>query len=80
MIRYIVGVILVFIIICLGIYTYLHKDELFKQEITLSFPDGCQEKYVNGVLQGSRCEEGRRLAEEKNTPKWDQPMNININS
>jgi len=79
MIRYIVGIFLVLIIICLGIYSYIHKDELFKQEIVLSFPDGCKEKYINGELQGSRCEEGRRLAEEEENPKWE-PMNININS
>lgn len=65
-----VTIILIFIV-CLSIYVLVNKDTIFKQIVTITYGDGCVEKYINGELNTSECVEGRRLLEESNN-QWNK--------
>jgi hypothetical protein len=45
------------------IFLVINKDEAFKLVQTATYPDGCNETYINGVLQGENCTYGRSLIE-----------------
>ena len=63
-------------ILILGAYTYIHKDELFKSVTVITFPDGCNETYINGILNNSECTYGRWLHEQQT--QVSKPEGINI--
>jgi len=50
-------------IIVMSVFIWLNKDEYFKSEVTVTYPDGCIERYVNAELVTPICEEGRRLTD-----------------
>ena len=60
----------------------MNRDILFMNEVHITYPDGCIEKYVNTEMVTSECTEGRRLLDEQNKPTppgLKFPVNININ-
>ena len=60
-IKKIIGIGLILAIVIMAVITVRNKDTLFKQVIEVRFPDGCVEKYINGELVTSVCEEGRQM-------------------
>lgn len=74
-IRYSIAVILVLLIIGVGIYAYMNKESLFRNEVVIQYGDGCNETYINGELINPICENGR-LMDELNSQN-NIPNNIN---
>lgn len=59
--RIIIGIGLIILIIIMGTMIILNKDKWFRQEINLTYPDGCKETYINGKLTTPECIEGRLM-------------------
>jgi len=80
--RIAIGLFLISVIISMAIWIYLNKDSVFKQEIKLTFPDGCIETYVNGKLITPECTKGRMMEQNQaGINSWDNiiltnPVNI----
>ena len=72
--------ILLLIIGGLGLYVGLNYNTIFNQEINLTFPDGCIERYQNGDLITPICENGREIRDQQikelDPEKWKQIHNI----
>jgi uncharacterized membrane protein YvbJ len=60
-IRLIIGSILIFIIIFILIVLFVKKEFIFAEYKTLNYPDGCIEKFRNGVAITPLCTRGRVL-------------------
>lgn len=65
-IRNIVAVVLVILIISVGFLAFINKDSLFKNEVKIKYPDGCEEVYINTKIVTPECIEGRQMTEEQN--------------
>ena len=74
-IRYIAAAFLIIVIVSMGFVIYKNKYNIFRQDIMIDYPDGCQEKYTDGILVTPNCTKGRLLLENGSTPIW----NINPN-
>lgn len=59
--RYVIGFGLIAIIIVGSIFIYINKEEYFKQEIIISYQDGCKEIYINGQITTDECDIGRQI-------------------
>lgn len=73
------GLGLIAIIIIGGIFVYQNRDEYFKQIIVITYPDRCQEEYVNGELVSPICEKGRIIEQQMENGTY-KPQNNNIPS
>lgn len=52
-------------------YVIKYRDVLFVQKIKIRYPDGCEELYINGNLNGSVCTEGREMIDEyEDKKRW----------
>lgn len=60
----IVGI-LVTLIIVVAIVAYNNRDTLFRNEVEITYSDGCVEKYVKAELVTPECTHGRELANMK---------------
>ena len=63
--KIIAGCLVGFILIA-SILTYVYKDVIFLHKMSITYPDGCIEKYENGDLITPECIEGRILKEQLN--------------
>jgi hypothetical protein len=63
--RIFIGVGLCLIIFAVAMLGAKYKDEWFKSEITVQYPDRCIEKYVNQKLVTDECTKGRILMNQK---------------
>lgn len=63
--RTILAIALGVIIIGVGIYAAMHWGDLFKNKVTIKYPDGCIEEYYDGVMQTPICSNGRMLEQER---------------
>ena len=61
------------IMIVMIIWMINEKDVLFQNNVEITYPDRCVEKYVNTELITEECTEGRRLMEEQNKAKPFMP-------
>jgi len=82
-IRILIASFFIIIIIIMCAIIYINKDTIFRNEINITYPDGCVEYYLNGQLQTPECVEGRQM--ESNTPatfgeniSWQFPLNITM--
>jgi len=57
--RAIIGSIILFIIITILIILFVRKEWLFTEKTEKIYPDGCVEKYVNGIATTPICSHGR---------------------
>jgi hypothetical protein len=73
-IRTTIGIVLFFIIAVMVIIAVKNKDEWFKNEATIEFPDGCVEKYVNGELVTDECTEARMLLEKQEEMQYNKQL------
>ena len=54
-IRNIIGLFFVGVILFTLIFIFIKKDEIFRNEVTVTYNDGCVEKYVNAELVTEKC-------------------------
>ncbi len=59
--RAIIGSILVFIIVFVLVVLFVKKEFIFAEHTQLFYPDGCVEKFRNGVAITPLCTRGRIL-------------------
>ena len=52
------------ILILVGVMLY-YKDTVFRNEITIEYPDGCVETYVNNKPISPMCIEGRKIMDDQ---------------
>ena len=64
----IIAVVLISVIVILAICMIVFRKTIFTQTIKLTFPDGCEEVYKNGVAVTPLCTNGRMLEEKKHNP------------
>ena len=64
-IRIVAIVFFVLIITGLGGYIVINGESVFKNEVFLTYSDGCIENYTSGELIGAECELGRALEKER---------------
>lgn len=50
-----ISIVLGIIIIALTLFLFINGEELFKNKVTLTYPDGCSETYSDGVLITEPC-------------------------
>jgi hypothetical protein len=62
-----IGLALGVIIIILLILLYFGRESLFSQRVDITYPDGCVEKFKNGVAITPLCTNGRLLQEQQRT-------------
>ena len=72
--RNIVGCILIAIILFMFFIIYMNKETIFKNKVTINYPDGCVEKYTNNKLMTDECTEGKKLINE-GSRKWINNLN-----
>ena len=65
------AIILILVIVVLLILIIIFHETIFVQTIKLTFPDGCEEIYKNGVAVTPICSNGRMLQEQKNNPVYN---------
>ncbi len=53
--RYGVGAIFIIILIWVASFMIINKEELFKNEIILTYESGCTETYINNELVTPEC-------------------------
>jgi len=59
-------IILLFIImVIVGGYIFINKDNIFMSRVETLYPDGCIEVYEDTVLVTGVCDNGRRMIENK---------------
>ena len=71
--RIIIGIILCIIICTIFVLAIKYKDEWFKNEVTIIYPNRCIEKYVNQKLITKECTEGRILLEKQKNGENMEP-------
>jgi hypothetical protein len=72
--------VLIAVIIVMTALAIILKDQWFIQRTTITYPDGCKEKYENDILLTDVCENGRFLEEQNSMRRQRQwPMNTNLN-
>jgi len=64
--------IILIISLCIGLYAY--RDTIFMTKVSLTYPDGCIEKYENNELITPECTEGRLLKEQQE--KMNNPIGV----
>lgn len=75
----------IFLIMAIAIlYMIQNKENLFKHQVTITYPDKCVEHFVNNQLVSDECTKGRLLMEQqKNIQEqeiqWDDYI-IGINN
>jgi hypothetical protein len=52
-------------IIVLSTLCFIYKDKLFTNRTVITYEDGCEEIYLNGILSGGICEYGRELEQKR---------------
>lgn len=67
--KIIAGCLIGFIIIA-SILVYIYRDAIFLHKMSVTYPDGCVEKFENGKLITSECNEGRILIEQQNNDNY----------
>jgi len=67
--RNILAIILVGIIAVMLILVLVNKDNIFKHEIEITYPDQCVEQYEDGELISPECTTGREMLENANKEK-----------
>jgi len=78
--RYIAAAFLIIVIGGMGVMLYKDRDTIFRHDISIYYPDGCEEKYVNGKLVSPNCTRGRLILENGSTPIWNaNPNNLILN-
>ena len=55
MVRWGFGLFFAVVLIWAIIFAVNHKDEIFKNEVTIEYNTGCSEKYVDGILITPEC-------------------------
>lgn len=53
--RTMIGIGLTILILVGIVFVYNNKEEFFKNEATIVYPDGCVETYLNMVLTSEKC-------------------------
>jgi len=54
-IRYVLASIFAIVLIVSAIFIFVKKDEIFRNEVLVTYEDGCVEKYVNAKLVTPAC-------------------------
>jgi len=72
--RIIIGVILSLFILIMIFIMFKFGDNLFLNKFNITYPDGCQESYINDKLVSNECTIGRMMSEENK-----KRSNITIN-
>jgi hypothetical protein len=62
--KLIAGLLLLLVAVTLCVI-FFYKDELFKQTLTITYPDRCIEVYENNVLTTPECTAGRELKKQQ---------------
>jgi len=65
-----IGIGLIIIIIIMVIVMMNNKEEYFKNEVTIEYPSGCKETYVDTKLVGEKC--------KRATPYTNIQWNLNL--
>jgi len=63
------------IILIAGIVMFKYKETLFRTVATVTYPDNCTEKYINGIMESEECTIGRTLIEQQQ-PDFQLPNTI----
>ena len=58
---------LILLIIVIAVVMIIFRHTIFTQVIEIKFPDGCVEKYENGIAVTPICTNGRMLQEQSNS-------------
>ena len=77
--RIVLAIICGLIIISLGLYLIFNWREVFVNKVEIMYPDGCIEKFENGVAVSPICTHGRLLQEEQERKYIDSNINQQIN-
>lgn len=59
------GGLFIVVIVVTGLILFFNRDTLFTNRAVIEYPDGCVEVYINTVLQGNECTNGRQIVEER---------------
>jgi len=72
--RNIIGCVLIAIILFMIFIIIMNKDTIFKNTISINYPDGCVETFVNNKLVTEECTQGRKLIDE-GSREWIYNLN-----
>lgn len=85
--RIVIGVILSLFILIMIFLMFKFGDNLFLNKFNITYPDGCQESYINDKLTSNECTIGRMMSEEQKkrsnitVNEWNpSTINIQLNS
>ena len=56
-----VGTILIIVLIVTSIYILANFKHMFDNKVTIKYPDGCVEIFINGNLNTTECTTGRAM-------------------
>lgn len=57
----------IILIVGIGLYVLINRETLFTNKITIDYPNGCSETYVNKELVSPKCPELDKL---NSIPLW----------
>ncbi len=63
--RMIVGVILAILMLAMIGYVIVNREFIFNNEVVITYPDRCVEKFINGEIVTPECTAGRNLMERQ---------------
>jgi len=72
--RKVIGCILVAIILFMVFVIFVNRETIFSNKVTLNYPDGCVEEYINNKLITDECTEGRKLL-DAGSKQWLNNLN-----
>jgi len=64
--KFIIAGCLIAVIFIITLILCIQRDTIFKNEIIITYPDGCTESFINGELQTQECTQGRLLDQKQN--------------
>ena len=79
-VKVIMAVILVIGMIVVGTYIYQNKENLFKSQTTITYPDRCVEQFDDDKLVSDECTYGRMLMEQQQQERDEPAFNIQWNN
>jgi len=61
--RRVIAIVLLIFIFTLIILCVVFKDKIVTNTEILGYPDGCNETWINGIINSSNCTQGRAILE-----------------